>query len=100
MALPTVQVPGFDPNLITGPTRALAGPVNFDVITTNTPYGATGVPQYATWLYVGTTGNVSVVRWDGTTVVIPTMAAGVWHRICTKMVNTTGTTASNLLWGN
>jgi hypothetical protein len=49
-------------------------------------------------LYVGTTGNISVVMLNGT-VVFNTVAVGILPVQCTR-VNATGTTASNIvaLW--
>lgn len=97
MALQKVtDVPPMDPNnIFSGPTRLLAGPTRMGTVTNGTPYG-----EYATWLYVGTTGNVSVVKWDGTTQVLTNMAAGIWHRMGSIMINSSGTTASGLVWGS
>lgn len=97
MALQKVlNVPPFDPNNInSGPDRLLAGPTRMGSVTLGAPYG-----EFATWLYVGTTGNVSVVKWDGTTQVLNAMTAGIWHRMGSIMINSSGTTASNLVWGS
>ena len=59
-----------------------------------------GATEFARWLYAGTSGAVSVVKWDGTTQVLAGLAAGVWHPIYTIAVNTTGTTATGLIWGS
>jgi hypothetical protein len=95
MALGTVNVMPLDPNLKTGPTRMMSGPCRMGVVTNGTPYG-----EFATWLYVGTAGNVAITCWDGTTVTMTGLAAGVWHPIYSIQVNTTGTTASNMLWAS
>ena len=48
-------------------------------------------------IYVGGTGNVSVVMTSGKTVVLTALAAGMIHPISVTRVNTTGTTATNIL---
>ena len=91
----------FDPNnILNGPYRLACGPVRTGNVVLDTPYGDTGRPEFARWLYVGTTGHVSYVKWDGTTQVLNAMTAGIWHPVFSKMINTTGTTASNLVWGS
>lgn len=97
MSLTTLLIPPFDPYLFTGPSRLLAGPARTGDVTPGTPYGN---PEFATWLYVGTTGNVSYVKWDGTTQVLTNMLAGIWHRMESIMVNSSGTTATGLVWGS
>lgn len=95
MSLRTLDVKPLDPNLKTGPSRLMSGPVRIRSVTPGTPYG-----EFATWLYVGTTGNVSVILWDGSSITINGLAAGVWHPIYTLGVNTAGTTATNILWAS
>ena len=100
MALPIIDIHPLDGNTFTGPTRTMSGVGRTGDVTLDVPYGALGLPEYARWLYVGVTGNVSYVKWDGTTQVLVGLAAGVWHPILSKMVNTTGTTATSLVWGS
>lgn len=100
MALPIIDVPPLDPNGFTGPTRIMSGVARTGSVVLDTPYGSTGVPEFARWLYVGVTGNVSYVKWDGTSQTLVGLAAGVWHPIYSKMVNTAGTTATSLVWGS
>ena len=95
MALLTIDVPKLDPFGYTGPVRTMAGIARMGDVTTGTPYN-----EFARWLYVGTTGNVSIIKWDGTTQVLVGMAAGIWHPVYSIGVNTAGTTASNLVWGS
>lgn len=95
MALNTLDVRPIDPNLKTGPSRIMSGPVRMRQVTADTAYG-----EFATWLYVGVTGDVSIVEWDGTTIVLTGLAAGVWHPIYSIMVNSSGTTATNILWAS
>jgi hypothetical protein len=95
MALNTLDVRPLDPNLKTGPTRIMSGVVRMADVTLDTAYG-----EFATWLYVGTTGDVNITCWDGTDVTLVGLAAGVWHPIYSLRVNTAGTTASNILWGS
>lgn len=49
-------------------------------------------------LYVGGTGNVSCVLADGKTADFPSMAGGIIHPIAVLKVNTSGTTATGLLY--
>jgi len=95
MALNTLDVKPLDPNIKTGPTRVMSGPVRMRSVTLDTPYG-----EFATWLYVGVTGDVSLVEWDGTTIVLTGLAAGVWHPIYSLQINSSGTTASNIVWAS
>ena len=100
MALATLVVPSLDPHTFTGPTRTMAGVARTGDVTLDTPYGLTGFSEFARWLYVGVTGSVSYVKWDGTTQVLVGLAAGVWHPIYSLQVNTVGTTAASLVWGS
>lgn len=100
MSLTTITVPPLDPNLYTGPTRLLSGPVRSGNITLDTAYGSNGLPEFSSWLWVGTAGNISYVKWDGTTQVLTNAAAGRWHNIYSIKINTIGTTASGLVWGS
>ena len=100
MALPTVDVGPLDPNAYTGPVRVMSGVARTGDVVLDTPYGAAGIPEFGRWLYVGVTGNVSYIKWDGTTQDLVGLAAGVWHPIYSKMVNTIGTTATGLVWGS
>jgi hypothetical protein len=100
MALPVVDPGPLDPNIFTGPVRMLAGVERTGSVVLDTPYGTTGTPEFARWLYVGVTGNVSFVKWDGTSQTLVGLAAGLWHPICSKMINTAGTTATSLVWGS
>lgn len=97
MSLTTVLVPPLDPNIYTGSFRLLAGPARTGTVTPGTPYGN---PEFASWLYVGVAGNVSYVKWDGTTQILTNMLAGIWHRMESIMINTAGTTATGLVWGS
>jgi len=100
MAIPIITPTGFDPNIITSQVRALSGPVNINSLTLDTLYGPNGQIEYATWLYVGTTGDVNITKWDGTDIVIHGLAGGFWHRIPTIRINTTDTSATFILWGS
>lgn len=100
MAVQLVSVPALDPAGYTGPTRVMSGVARTGNVTTNTMYGDNGSIEFARWLYVGVTGNVSYRKWDGTDQTLVGLAAGVWHPIYSIMVNTAGTTATNLVWGS
>ena len=95
MSITTINVSPIDPYLKTGPSRMMSGPVRMRSATLDTPYG-----EFATWLYVGTTGNVSITQWDGTTLTFTGLAAGVWHPIASIMVQSSGTTAEQVLYGS
>lgn len=95
MALTVLNVQPIDPQLKTGPSRIMSGPVRIRPVTLDTAYG-----EFATWLYIGVTGNVEITQWDGTTVTMVGLAAGVWHPVYSLMVNSAGTTATSLLWGS
>src|SRR5579863_9910236 len=100
MAVQLISVPPLDPNAYTGPTRVMAGVARTSNVTLDTLYGPNGTVEYARWLYVGVTGNVTYVKWDGTTQLLVGLASGVWHPIYSIQVNTAGTTATNLVWGS
>lgn len=95
MSLSFLDVQPIDPNLKTGPSRIMSGPVRIRTATPDAAYG-----EFATWLYVGVTGNVNITEWDGTTVTLVGLAAGVWHPIYSVKVNSAGTTASSILWAS
>jgi hypothetical protein len=95
MALTISYVPPLDPNLKTGPTRIMSGVARTLEPTANVPYG-----EFMTWLYVGVTGNVSYVKWDGTTETLLNLAAGVFHPIYSIMINSSGTTATSIVVGS
>ena len=44
-------------------------------------------------------GPVSVVTMTGEVVVIPSLAAGIWHPMRIKWVRATGTTATSVVFG-
>jgi hypothetical protein len=47
-------------------------------------------------LYVGTTGNIAVVTWDGSELTVPNVPVGILPLRVQKVVRT-GTTASNMI---
>lgn len=100
MTLPYVDVPPLDPFAYTGPVRVMSGIARTGTVTLDTAYGTNGSLEFARWLYVGGSGNVTYVKWDGTTQQLIGLAAGVWHPIYSTQVNTAGTTATNLVWGS
>lgn len=100
MAQQLFTAPPLDPNLYTGPWRLMSGPVRSGDVTLDTPYGTNGQVEFASWLWVGTTGNISYVKWDGTTQVLNAAQAGRWHNIYSIQINTASTTATGLVWGS
>jgi hypothetical protein len=96
MAILTIlNVPPLDPNLKTGPSRIMSGVVRTLAPTPDVQYG-----EFMTWLYIGVTGDVSYVKWDGTTETLVGLAAGVWHPIFSVMINSSGTTATDIRVGS
>jgi len=106
MSLPFVQIQPLDPNLYTAQVRVLGGPVRYGTVTYDTGYTNSqtppGVLEFATWLYVGTTGSLSFLTWYGETITLPNIAAGLWHPLKSVKVFTAGTTiaAAQLFWGS
>lgn len=95
MAIRTSVIPPLDPNGYTGPTRVMAGVARTGDVTSDVAYG-----EFARWIYVGVTGNLSYVKWDGTTQILIGLVAGVWHPIYSIMINSAATTATNIVWGS
>lgn len=96
MALTNIQaVPPYDGNNFTGPTRALSGIARTLSPTNDVQYG-----EKMRKLYVGVTGNVSYVKWDGTTQVLLNLAPGIFHDVCSLMINSSGTTATGIVVGS
>lgn len=62
-----------------------------------TPDDDTDVVGTLRGLYVGVSGNVSVVMQDDTTGVLSSLAAGMVHPLSVKRVLATGTTATNIV---
>jgi hypothetical protein len=90
-----------------GPTRAAdpwsgagggaTGPITGVVAATLSNTNEEAVEARA--LYVGAAGNVVVLLHDGTEVTLTALAAGVWHPIRVRRVNTTNTTATGVMLG-
>ena len=89
------DVPPLDGYTFTGPTRTMSGVARTLSPTLDTQYG-----EKMRWLYVGVTGNVSYVKWDGTTQVLVGLAAGVFHPIYSLQINSAGTTATSIVVGS
>lgn len=100
MAVQVINVPALDPNIFTGPGRLVGGIGRTGTPTLNSYYGDNGTVEFARWVYVGTTGNLSYTKWDGTDETLVGVAAGIWHPILSIKINSSGTTASNLRWGS
>lgn len=96
MAFITIQdIPPLDPNLKTGPTRIMSGIARTLTPVLGTPYG-----EFMTWIYIGGSGNLSYVKWDGTSQTLVGIAAGIWHPIYSIMINSAGTTATGIVVGS
>lgn len=95
MALTTTIIPALDPNIFTGPTRVMAGIARTMEPVADTPYN-----EFMRWIYVGGSGDVSYVKWDGTSQTLVDLASGVWHPIYSIMINSAGTTATDIVVGS
>ncbi len=96
MALQNLQViPKLDGNIFTGNVRMTSGVGKTINPTLDVEYG-----EKMHWLYIGTAGNVSYTKWDGTDQTLVGLQAGIWHHILSLRINTTGTTASNIVVGS
>lgn len=100
MAVQLCQITPLDPNAYTGPTRVMSGVARTGNATLDTYYGPNGSVEFARWLYVGVTGAISYTKWDGTNQTLTGLAAGVWHPIFSIRINTSGTTATSIVWGS
>lgn len=100
MAVQLINIPALDPNAYTGPVRVMSGIARTGDVVANTLYGDNGSVEFARWLYVGVTGDVSYRKWDGTDQVLIGLAAGIWHPLFSIRVNSSSTTATNLVWGS
>ena len=96
---PTTTYP-LDVNLSTGIGRIIGHVVRSGTVSVDVPHGGETTPEAASWLYVGGAGAVSVVQWNGNTQVYTGLLAGTLYPIASLMVNSTGTTATNLVWGS
>lgn len=100
MAIQLVNIDPVDPHNATGPVRELAGIVKTGDVTLDALYGTNGTLEYARWIYIGNTGNLSFVKWDGTTQILVNLTGGVFHPIHSVKINSIGTNATNIVWGS
>ena len=98
-----IPINNFDPNqILFSAARPLAGIVQTGSVTYDADFvDSHGVGIYGRWIYVGTSGDLAYMKYDGTTETLPNLAGGVWHPIAAKRVLTTGSTiaAAQLRWG-
>ncbi len=96
MTLNALTIPAWNPDsAINSPGRPLEGVVKARAVVLDADY-----TEFARWLLTDVTGPVSYVGWDGVTVVLPVLSAGVFHPIYSKRINSSNTTATNIIWGN
>lgn len=95
MSLAVVEVSKLDPYNMTGPVRNMSGVARTLTPVNDTPYG-----EFMRWLYVGVSGNISYVKWDGTTETLIGLASGVWHPIFSIQINSSGTAATDIRVGS
>lgn len=99
------QFNNIDPgSSFTAEVRTLACPVLTGPVVYDRYLMETGKfkPMNSRWVYVGESGNLSYVKYDGTTETLPNLVSGVWHPIAAIKVNSSGTTITEdmLRWGN
>lgn len=101
MALETYSLQPYDANQLLSVARALAGPVLTGNVTLDTRFlDANNVPQRARWLWLGGSGNITYVKYDGSTQLLKNAVAGIWHPIHAIQINSSGTTATDMVWGS
>ena len=92
----TISVPPFDTGCILNQGRIVSGVIRTGAVTYDVGFG-----EYGRWIYVGTTGTLSYIKYDGTTETLPNLAAGVWHPIYAIQINSASTiAAAQLRWGS
>ena len=62
-----------------------------------TPSDSASLVNVSRALWVGGSGNITVIMKDGTTVLFSGVPAGVWMPIRVSQVKATGTTATNIV---
>ncbi len=100
MTLPLpLPVAGYDGEQSLQGLRAVEGILDSGTVTPSDTimYGNT---IRARWLYVGNTGDITLIKWDGTLQLYKNVAAGVAHPFHSIGVMSTGTTATNMVWGS
>jgi len=93
-----IDILRLDPESINAnPQRSLGVVVRSGAVTYDVDYG-----EYARWIYVGVTGNLSYTKMDGTIETLPNIVAGIWHPIASVNILSAGTTiaANQLRWGS
>ena len=75
-------------------TADLASSFNFATIT---PHDSTNLIMPPRGIYVGTGGDVVAVKEDGTAVTFVGMLGGCWYPLRFRRINSTSTTAQNLV---
>ena len=83
----------LDANLYTGPTRM----EGFTTARTGTVVLDEAYGEFATRLWVGVSGDITLVNWDGTLQLFTNVPVGFFDH-CSVQVNTAGTSASELVW--
>lgn len=95
-----MTISALDPGLFTGPTRTMSGVARTVTPSLDVAYGLNGAIEFMRWMYVGVSGDVSYVKWDGTSQTLVGLAAGVWHPIYSVQINSAGTTATSIVVGS
>jgi len=75
-------------------TADLSASYNYSAVT---PSDSTNLSNVTRAIYVGGDGNMVCVKEDGNTVTFTGVKAGSWYPIRCKRVNSTNTTATNIV---
>jgi hypothetical protein len=94
-----ISIPAFAPEgSVNSPSRPVQGIVKARTIT---PSDTVDLPEHCRWIKCGTTGTIAFIGWDGVTVSDPGhYTSGVWHPVYATRILATGTTATQIMWGN
>jgi len=89
------QTYDFDPNQLQTDRRIIGPAVKAGAITPGTIYGASVISRA---IYVGGSGNVNLKLLDGSNVTFVSVDSGTLLPVASILVNTSGTTATNMVW--
>jgi len=85
-----IRIPGTSAGVGTEPPAE-----SFEI----TPHDSNDEAEICRCIYVGVSGDVSVVHPSGTTTLFKNIAAGLWHPMVFRRINSTNTTATDIIGG-
>jgi hypothetical protein len=100
-----IDILPFDASNIQGIGRIVSAPQDVYPVTLDVPFQVTKIDNstsyaYGRWVWAGVAGNITYVKYNGQTAILHNAIAGVWHPICALQINTSGTSAQLMSWGN